>query len=55
MSEMERSDHDVLVCKLCAQTFSSEEMVFTHLLEGHDEDGLASEVERGFLSLPTDG
>jgi hypothetical protein len=45
MSELERSDADVLTCKLCAQTFSSEEMVFTHLLEGHDEDGLASEVQ----------
>jgi hypothetical protein len=45
MSEMERSDVDVLVCKVCAQTFPSEEMIFTHLLEGHEEDGLVSEVQ----------
>jgi hypothetical protein len=39
MSEIERSDADVLVCKVCAQTFPSEEMISTRLLEGHEEDG----------------
>ena len=44
LSDMERSDADILVCKTCAQTFSSLELISAHLMEVHDEDGLATEV-----------
>ncbi len=46
MSEMEPEPSDplILICRTCAQTFSSREMLSAHLMEVHGEEGLASEV-----------
>jgi hypothetical protein len=35
---MGRSYAGTLVCKMCGETFSSKETIFTHLTEGYDED-----------------
>jgi hypothetical protein len=42
---MERSDAEILVCETCAQTFSSQEIMVTHVTEVHDEDPLSQVQE----------
>ena len=34
MSDTERSDAEILVCKTCAQTFTSLDLMSTHLMGG---------------------